>query len=220
MTADGIIFDVDGVIADSEYYFTNSCALFLNAQGIDVSYKDIIRYLGQPEMVVVRQIRKDWHLERYDEKQLFDLLYADYVKKMASGEVHPMEGLERFLDILKQKNIRTALGTSGSIPHVQEILNGIRLENRFDTWVTVEKVTKGKPDPEIFNTAADELCAMGCQRDRIIVIEDSPNGIRAGKAAGLFTIGLKASRIPQDTSEADAVCYTYEEVIKLISKGE
>ena len=218
MFVQGVIFDVDGVIADTEYYFTNSCAAFLKSQGIDVTWNDIVRYLGQPEMVVVRAIQKDYDLYRYDEQELFHLLYKQYDEQMASGMVKPMEGLEEFLDRLQEAGVKTALGTSGSIPHVQQILNGIRLKDRFDIWITVENVSKGKPDPEIFNKAADALCSLGCERNRIAVIEDSPNGIKAGRAAGLLTIGFAGSVIPQDTSMADRQCRSFAEVLQLLEK--
>ena len=75
----------------------------------------------------------------------------------------------------------------------------------------------GKPDPAIFNVAAERLVALGVDRNRIVVVEDSPNGIASARAAGLYVVGFKGSQIQQDTSDADVEVASFAELQALMA---
>lgn len=218
MIVEGVIFDVDGVIVDSEYHFTRSAAEYIRKCGHDVSWQDMVPYLGQSELTVIRQLKRDFVLPDEDDDILYNHIYESYIKEMESGDMQEMEGFSSLMNYLHSNGIRTAIGTSGSIYHVQQIMNGIGALFTFDVEITIEKVKKGKPDPEIYLKAADELCSLGCRRDHLIVIDDSPNGIQAGNAAGLYTIGFKGSKVQQNTNGADMECASFGQLTEWIEK--
>ena len=72
-----------------------------------------------------------------------------------------------------------------------------------------------KPDPEIYNLVTKK---MGLDKKELMIIEDSVNGIRAGKASGIFTVGFKGSRIIQDTSMADREVYSFREIKDILEQ--
>lgn len=212
-----IIFDVDGVLVDSEYVFLTSIRHFLQKHDRDADFDELSLFLGKPEAEITEIVREQYGFQQeYDFDAVWHGIYDEYAGVMDSGRVEPMPQVQEFLAWLEAEGILTAVATSGTMRHYEQIYYGIGLEHDFDVIVTFEDVTKGKPDPEIFLTAAKRLSKLGIAGDEIAVIEDSPNGIRAAKAAGLYTFGYKGSKIRQDTSGADLEVSSFQEIRTVI----
>ncbi len=213
MKIQAVIFDVDGVLVDSEYVFLTSIRHFLQKHGMDAEFSELSIFLGKPEAEITEIVRERYHFsEKYSFDDVRHGIYDEYSEVMESGRVDPMPGVSKFLAYLKECGILSAVATSGTMCHYEQIRSGIRLNHEFDVIVTFEDVTKGKPDPEIFLKACERLQEKGIPKEAMAVIEDSPNGISAARAAGLYVFGYKGSEIQQDTSAADQEVRSFEEI--------
>ena len=216
-----VIFDVDGVLADSEVIFLKSTSRFLHNNGIEKDFRELAFLVGQSmEKIAADLLTLDNIKGKYTPNEIRSQIYDAYPEITGSEGMPKIEGLEEFLEYLKRKKIYTAVATSGDVDHMKEMLEGVRLEHEFDIVVTVEKVARSKPFPDLYLECVKELNDLGVTKDEILVIEDSPNGIKAAKAAGLFTVGLKASLITQDTSAADMESASFQDIMKYIEKEE
>ena len=216
-----VIFDVDGVLADSEYVFLKSTSRFLHLNGIEKDYRELSYLVGQSmEKIAADLLTFDEIEGRYTPEDIRNEIYGAYPEIIGSEGIPKIDGLEAFLEYLKKKNIYTAVATSGDVDHMSEMLDGVHLEHEFDVVVTIEKVARSKPFPDLYLECVKELHGLGIEKDEIVVIEDSPNGIIAAKEAGLFTIGLKASLIRQDTSKADMETASFQDIMKYIERKQ
>jgi HAD superfamily hydrolase (TIGR01509 family) len=216
----GVIFDCDGVIVDSEYWFMSSCRKYLQSLGINPQEELLATLPGKPVQAITKDMRTLFGLKNQTDEQIEQGMYSYYHEIVKSDYHEPMPGLVTFLEGIIRKGYRTALATSGDTSHVEDIVKITGLKHHFDAIVVISDVEHGKPDPEIFLTAAQRLSPFGIRSQELVIIEDSPNGIQAAKASGIFTIGLKASRIQQDTSHADLECKTYDDVMKYLESEE
>ena len=216
-----VIFDVDGVLADSELIFLKSVSRFLHHNRIEKDYRELAFLVGQSmEKIAADLLTIDSIKGKYTLDDIRHEIYGAYPEIIGSEGMPKIEGLEAFLEYLKEKSIYTAVATSGDIDHMTEMLDGVQLEHEFDVVVTIEKAARSKPFPDLYLECISELHDLGVEKEEIIVIEDSPNGIIAAKEAGLFTIGLKASVIKQDTSNADMELASFQDIMKYIEKEE
>ena len=123
-----------------------------------------------------------------------------------------MPGLLPFLWRLRAAGIRTALVTSTSSRLILAALNRMGMSALFDAILCGDMVEKRKPSPEGYQKA---MALLGAAPERSIVIEDSPVGIRAGKAAGAVVAACRCGRLRQDTSQADFEFESFEECMRL-----
>ena len=116
------------------------------------------------------------------------------------ADLHTQPGLREFLSALRAQGIRTGVVSSTRSQLILTALDRLHLVSQFDVVVCGDMVTRRKPDPEPYLRAAQLL---GLAPGDCLVIEDSPTGIRAGKAAGCTVLGYTGSSIRQDVSAAD-----------------
>ncbi len=211
MTYKAVIFDFDGVIVDSEVIFTSALKDFFKSLGIEAENELLYQFTGIPVTSTIARI-KNMTAGKYTDEELQSGLNRMYRTCIAGHYAEPMPGVQKFFDRLKENGIRTALGTSRGRDNVLEYIRDIGLCMPFDEVVTHEDVRHGKPDPETFLVCASRFWKYGIEKDEILIIEDSENGIRAGKASGMFTIGFKGSAVVQNTSQADLEVSSYKEI--------
>ena len=130
-------------------------------------------------------------------------------KELKETILTPMPHLITYLKYLKEKDMTIVLASSSDMHWINTVLDGIHVREYFDIIISGENLKHSKPDPEIFYLAAKQA---GCKHDECMVIEDSVNGIKAGKAADMYVIGYKGSIIQQDTSKADKEIYNFCEL--------
>lgn len=194
------LFDMDGVIIDSNPFHKVALRQFCKKYGHELSEEQLIEK-------IYGRTNKDWlrnvfgeldkeTLKKYaDEKeQLFRDLYEKDIK--------PLDGLVDFLTGMEQQGIAKAIATSAPRENVDFTLEKTGLTHFFDTILDESFVTKGKPDPEIYVKTAK---ALGFAPDHCIVIEDSLSGVKAGKAAGCKVIGITTTHSAEELSETDLV---------------
>lgn len=204
----GVIFDFDGVIVDSEVEYVATVVEYLHRIGIETTFNDVKYIVGQNMDGIASDLIRQFNLDLPVEKVIKDSLeVCDELFDIT--KLKPMKGLMEFLERCKTKGIRMAIGSSSDYNYLYTILDCIHARDYFDFVLSGTDFVKGKPDPEIYNVAAER---MGIDKKDLMVIEDSRNGVMAGVAAGIYTVGLKVSEVTQDTSMADIEVHDFSEI--------
>lgn len=121
----------------------------------------------------------------------------------------PLAGLVPLLDQAREARLGLAVATSAPERNIAFVLDGLDLRRRFDVVVGEAQVTRAKPDPEIFLTAAAQL---GAAPEACIVLEDSLSGIAAGRAAGMPVVGLTTTHDASELAECALVIADFQAV--------
>lgn len=208
-----IIFDMDGVLVDSEnHHHATEIAAFRHF-GIELDPEVNRKYKGVPLKKHFSSLVEELKLKT----SLDDLLNKqnENLEKVFSIDANLFEGAIETLQDLSSK-YKIALATSSEKVFVEIVLKRFNLEKYFDCLVTADDIKKGKPDPEIFLKAAKLL---GLKPNECAVIEDSLAGMKAAKAAGMFLIAHKAHHNRNlDFSLADFVVEDLREIPKILEK--
>ena len=180
-----VLFDMDGTIFDTEGIYRR--CWFRAAKDVGFN-EDIDLFLER--VSGLNQVDMTALVNRFYGKAVsFETLWGRWLEcvdeEMARGILPLKAGAPDILFALKERDIQIALVTSSGQKTVARYLQMSELEGVFDAVVTGNQVTRGKPHPECFLTAAEKL---GIEPNSCVVVEDSPNGVRAGYAAGMYTI--------------------------------
>ena len=183
---EGVIFDLDGTLVQSEHLHRQSWVGPLAELGIEVEDDEYLRdFAGKPGMHIIRdQIGLDGDAAHSLYNRVTDA-YWD----LAADTVAPTDGLLEFLDRISP--LAKAVCTSAQRASARRMLDLIGLTNRFDAIVTASDVNHGKPHPEPFHLAAKRL---GLDGKQCLAIEDSANGLRSARAAGMRCVGIGDGR--------------------------
>ncbi|NLN63821.1 MAG: HAD family phosphatase [Clostridiaceae bacterium] len=181
-----VIFDMDGVIIDSEPIHFKSDQLTLKHFGKDVSQDELIRYVGVSNAMMWTELKEKYQLapsvEELMEKQSYfrDALTAD-------EKLEPIPGIIELLDEIKRARVKIGLASSSVRSFIALVLNNLEINHYFDAVVSGEDVKRSKPQPDIFLKAAEKLQVSP---DACLVIEDSQHGVKAAIQAGMTCIGF------------------------------
>ncbi len=201
----GVLFDMDGVIVDTNPYHLEALIIFCKKHGKNLSEEEIKRNIyGTPNKQWVPKlfgkITPQEVAELGSEKeQIFRDLYK--------GHAVPLNGLERFLKEIKEANVKTAVCTSAPLENATFILGETNLEGYFDTILHEGSIQKGKPDPEVFIKGAN---ALGLSSEDCIVIEDSLSGVKAGLSSGSKVIGVTTTHTKEELASTHLVINDFE----------
>lgn len=180
-----VLFDMDGTVFDTEGIYRR--CWFRAAK--DVGFEEDIDLFLQRVCGLNQADMTALVYRVYGDDVPFETLWGRWLEcvdeEMARGVLPFKAGAPDILFALKERGIKIALVTSSGQKTVARYLQMSNLEGVFDVIVTGNQVTHGKPHPEIFLTAANKL---GIAPEACIVVEDSPNGVRAGHAAGMYTV--------------------------------
>lgn len=197
-----IIFDMDGVLIDSQPMHYEGDRLTLAAHGIDVPIEEMIAYAGTTNALRFSIFKEKYHLtdsieslieER--EKIMIDLVTASAAK--------PTEGSVALLQDIKSVGLKTAVASSSSYPFIYAVLRKLNIESYFDLIFSGESVPNGKPAPDVFLETCRRLDE---QTENCVVIEDSSNGVLAAVRAGMACVGYQnPTSGEQDLSKATAI---------------
>ncbi len=186
----GCIFDLDGVLVDTARYHFLAWRRLANELGFDFDEKQNERLKGVGRMESLDLILSwggmDFPLEMKKELAARkNGWYVELIQGMQPEEVLP--GVRPFLEELKAKGVKTALGSASK--NAPTILRKVGLEPLFDTVVDGNHTTHSKPDPEVFLLGAQKL---ELPPNRCIVFEDAEKGIQAALAGGFWAVGIGA----------------------------
>lgn len=216
-----VIFDCDGVLVDSEPLSIDVLVRVLRSAGVEMDAEEAIeRFLGKSLMTMTRILHDEFGL-KVDERFLEEMRHDLYQR--FETELQPIAGISGVLDRL---DIRHCVASSSQMERIRLSLTITGLIDRLEPHLfSATMVTNGKPAPDLFLHAAD---AMHVAPEKCIVIEDSPAGIVAAKAAGMrvfaFT-GASHARTERHLGairalEPDAVFDDMRELLHLVAKEQ
>lgn len=205
----GIIFDMDGVIIDSEDTHKDIELTLLQEHGVDIPREEFIKHTGRPLREIVATINEERGAD-LDVDAFIEERKERYRNRV--GDVAVIEGQDDLIRDLSTEH-PVAVATSEVRDIAEEVLEQKGIRPHIRALVTSTDIIHGKPDPEIFQTAAAEL---GVDPGSTAVIEDSHNGITAANAGGFISIGFQ-SNDDLDLSAADHVVHTSDELRELLT---
>lgn len=195
----GILFDMDGVLLESEQLTSEAAVAYFRKKGADVKPEDFIPFYGMGEQKYFGGVAEQYDIPFDVEKEKNEVY--DLFAEMARGKMHPMPGVREFLEKVRRMNLKTAVATSASRYKVRINLDLIGFsEADFDAIACAEDIKNNKPDPEIFLTAAAKL---GLKPVECLVVEDAPGGVEAAKRAGCKCMAVMSSFSGEELSKAD-----------------
>jgi beta-phosphoglucomutase family hydrolase len=200
------IFDMDGTLVDNTpYHFKSWKALFKQHHLGELSektYKTDIS--GVPIIETLRRLFAD----KYDEAGLQKLLdeKETYYREIYAPYLKPVNGLENLLTELKNAGIKMAIASSATVGDIDFILNKIPIRGDFESIIDGSRVSKGKPNPQIFLKAAESLNA---KPEDCVVFEDSIAGIKAANAAGMKVVGITTGHKAAELQPSNLVIDNY-----------
>jgi len=199
--AKGVIFDMDGVLCDSEPFILEAAMwMFANRYGTKVAAEDFLEFVGAGEDRYLGGVAEKYGIDidlTVDKAATYDR-YLEIIK----GRLQPMRGVREFIAECRRLGLKLAVATSADLVKMEGNLSEIGLPpDTFDGCINGLDVVNKKPDPEIFLTAATKL---GLSATECIVVEDAVNGVCAAKAAGARCLGLTSSFSTGELLEAGA----------------
>ena len=199
-----VIFDMDGVLTDSEPFYAEAINVVLAARGLHLTEKDHEAIMGSSIDYTWEWVTRRFQLEGSPQQWMAS--YDRAVVDILGRKVEPSAGLYPLLDQLEKRNVKLALATSSQLNWALTVLKRLDVHNRFPIVVTTEMVEGAKPAPDIYLLAAKKLRLLPAD---CVAIEDSPRGIGSAKAAGITTVALRTpSTANLDISAADHVIDT------------
>ncbi|GAB2025584.1 HAD family phosphatase [Lactovum odontotermitis] len=206
-----VIFDMDGVLVDTERYYMKHWKKFFASAGFDpnlVTEKDI--FGGQARQVLMKLMptysEEEYQKLRGQWKAYFANVHAP-VKELLFPEVKPT------LEFLKNAGCKLALASSSTYEEIENVLTTNEIEHYFDEILSGEDFKQSKPNPEIYQTAMKRLKV---EPTETLIIEDSKIGIEAGKASGATVWAIEYKDIDIDQSEADLLIDNLQALLALL----
>ncbi len=178
------IFDHDGVLVDSFELHQQAWLELGRRCGLPITPAFIHETFGMTNPSILTRLLGEIpaaEMERYSNEK--EVCYRD----LARGRITLMPGMPALLDALTALGVKLAIGSSGPRANLELTVEECGLEGRFSAIASLEDVTRGKPDPQVFLVAAQRsgVAPGGC-----VVFEDAPVGIQAAKAAGMLAVAL------------------------------
>jgi beta-phosphoglucomutase len=200
----GILFDMDGVIVDSESFMSEAAVMMFSELGIAVSEQDFKPFSGMGENRYLGGVAEKYgiHIDVEKAKERAYNIYTDIVR----NNLVPLPGAKEFILKCRNSGFKLALATSADRIKMEVNLKEIDLPlTSFNSIITGMDVTRKKPFPDIYVKAAESL---GLKTNECLVVEDAVSGIEAGKAAGCRCLGLTTSFNAEALKDADWICDT------------
>tara|TARA_R110002072_G_C7977210_1_gene535670 strand:- start:4407 stop:5075 length:669 start_codon:yes stop_codon:yes gene_type:complete len=212
---DAVIFDMDGVLIDSEPLWKIAMEEAFNFVGCNLTRKDFQKTVG----LRIDEVIEFWHREigwdKLSPKELEQRIIKSMIELISkTGE--PLKGVVNTLNFLSKKGLKIGLATSSYSVLIEAVLNTINLREKFDIIHSAENEEFGKPHPAVYLTVAKK---MNVKSQKCLVIEDSLNGIISGKAAQ-----MKVACIPEKTHHPEPKLmiadYMFEDMVEMLNQIE
>jgi HAD superfamily hydrolase (TIGR01509 family) len=181
-----VLWDLDGTLVDSEAFHWQSWRYALEADGVSVTFDQFKSSFGQRNDRILRV----WLGPGATVERINRIADAKEEENRRLAEAHgltPLPGAADWLARLQQEGWRQAIASSAPRLNVEVMLRALHLTSYFDAIVSSEDVTHGKPDPEVFLTAAARL---GVPPSHAVVVEDAVAGVEAARRAGMRSVGV------------------------------
>lgn len=186
-----IIFDMDGVISDTQQFHAEAESSLLKQFNIFMSSDEITRkYAGVSDLEMFHEI-----FEKYDVKvdNIESVVFKKWemMREIAEGRIVSMPHAIKLISSFKEQGFKLAIASASTTSFINYVLESLKITKMFDTVVSAQEVKNGKPAPDIFLLAAERLSV---EPHYCVVIEDGRSGMIGASRAGMKCIGLISDR--------------------------
>ena len=196
----GVLFDMDGVILDTEKLYTRFWKEAAQSLGFPMTHEMALGMRSLSREVGVRQL-KEYLGDEVDYEQVRNKRIELMSAFIEEHGVELKAGIHELLEFLKEKGIRTSIATSSPLDRTKEYLSQVGLVDAFDELVSGHMVSHGKPAPDIYIYAAEKL---GLKPEECLVLEDSPTGLLAAYRAGCIPVMVPDQDQPDEETRGRA----------------
>ena len=205
--ARAIIWDMDGVIADTSPYHLKGLQIVLRKRGVNYTEEDFQRNTGKRNDTIIKSVLG----EKIPQKEIMAITREkdETFRQLMGQNIRPFPGVLKLITSLKEHGFKIAIASAAPMENIQLITQSLKIANCFDAIVSSWEVDKGKPDPQTFLLAAQKL---GVEAEHCIVIEDAIAGVTASQRAGMHCIAVTNTSTKEDLQEADLVIDTLEKI--------
>ena len=208
---DCVIFDMDGVLIDSQPLHFDIDMEVLKAAGASPKRTDVERRAGKANKDRWSEYKQEFLLSLSVE-ELINLHVSILMRIFRETQLTPVDGIPELLTLLKEARVKTAVASSSSLDLINLVLEKLNISNYFDAVITGEDVKNSKPEPDVFLKAVEIL---GSIPENCVVIEDSSHGVLAAKRAGMYCIAYNnPTSGKQDLSPADTEIDSFNKINK------
>jgi HAD superfamily hydrolase (TIGR01509 family) len=192
-----VVFDLDGLMFDTEALFYRVAAEMLAARGKEFTPEIMRAMIGRRSVEAGNVLKTMTGLGEPVEVLLAEVRERFFAEMDTA--VHPTPGLFVLLDRLQRHLVPLAVATSSRKAYAERLLHRHRLWDRFTFVLASEDVTRGKPDPEIYLKAVERF---GFPARSVLVLEDSPVGVAAARSAGTYVVSVPHAHSPAQALDA------------------
>lgn len=191
MNERAILWDLDGTLADSRVYHWQAWRDTMAGAGVTITDAQFAKSFGQRnDAILTAWLGEAATPDRI--REIGDAKEALYRTLMARGGIEPLPGASEWVRRLHDEGWRQAIASSAPRENVELMVRMLGIQDLIDATVSAEDVRAGKPDPEVFLTAASRL---GVEPDACVVVEDAAAGVEAARRGGMRSIGVGAQSL-------------------------
>lgn len=208
-----VIFDMDGLMVDTERLYFQSEREIAEKFGKKVKDETLWRMMGRKPVESLALFAKELELS-VSVEELF-VMRSEIMRRRLKKDLQPLPGLFTVIDALYGK-VKLAVATGAQREFMDIIIDSLKLRKKFDVLQASDEIHLGKPEPEIYIVTSRKL---EVEPKKCVVLEDSSNGVIAGKRAGCYVIAVPSKYTEnQDFSQADIKAKNLFEAGKYILK--
>lgn len=200
---EAFIFDMDGVIIDSEPLHSRVKMETFAHFGLPFDEGDLAQYMGRTSVDIFSDVLKKEHRTDVSVQEIVNYKHAHYLELAVGGALEAIPGSLELIARLRAAGVPLALATSSWRRVVDAVLVQFGLTDTFQSVISGSELPKSKPDPAIYRLSAEALDVSPCD---CVVLEDTAAGVAAAKGAGMYCIGFRSPHSGvQDLSRADEI---------------
>lgn len=191
-----VLWDMDGTLVDSAQYHWQAWRDTMSREGSPITYEQFLETFGQCNDSILRHWLADGATSEVVQR-IGNTKEALYRQQVRLQGISPLPGALEWVQQLHLRGWRQAIASAAPAANIETILDVLQIRRCFQAIVSADDVHRGKPDPEVFLTAASKL---SIQPKHCIVVEDAKHGIEAARAAGMKSIGVSQTgkHLPAD----------------------
>lgn len=210
-----VIFDMDGVLLDSEPLHDKVNLEILRSFGINADKTVTNPYVGRTSEALWEAMIRRYSIPEKTEV-LIERQWEMVVRDLPISGIAESEGLTELLDYIERNGLSASVASSSRICFIDAVFDHLDLRKYMEGYTGAEEIGVGKPAPDIYLKAAEKL---GVLPEQCLAVEDSTAGVLSAKAAGMFTVGyLNPTSEGQDLSKADRKVKLLTEIIDILDE--
>ncbi|MFW5487498.1 MAG: HAD family hydrolase [Desulfovibrio sp.] len=215
---EAVLFDMDGVIIDSEPLHKESFFIMAERLKIDMSTEEYEQFIGRSSINQWQYAVENYGLAHPPATLALEQIKIFLEQLDVPGKAQRSPGLDAILKCIASRNLTCGVASSNNRSAVDKVLSLLELNNHFQVVVTANDTAKAKPAPDLFLLASEKI---GVPPEKCLVIEDAYNGVTAAKAAGMSCVGYRNPNSgKQDLSAADYWVDRLEQVVEILELEE